>query len=87
MCVCACMCELPFFRFADVYGYLFPMFPWVYLASFNWSFPSSVFCRARFVDRYCLNLDMSQNIVFSHSKLTQCFAGYRKKFSLASAVS
>ncbi|KAL6088245.1 hypothetical protein STEG23_035079 [Scotinomys teguina] len=35
--------------------------------SIGWNFPSSVFCRAGFVDKYCLNLVLSWNILFTPS--------------------
>jgi hypothetical protein len=37
------------------------------LTPLGWSFPSSTFGRAGFVDRYCLNLMSSWNILFSPS--------------------
>ena len=49
---------------------------WVQLASLGWSFPSTTFCGTGFVDRYCLNLDLSQNILFSPSMVIENFAGY-----------
>ncbi|KAL6081434.1 hypothetical protein STEG23_000905, partial [Scotinomys teguina] len=35
--------------------------------SIGWNPPSSAFCRAGFVDTYCLNLDLSWNILFTPS--------------------
>ncbi|KAL6043871.1 hypothetical protein STEG23_011827 [Scotinomys teguina] len=35
--------------------------------SIGWNFPSSVFCRAGFVDRCCLNLVLSWNVLFTPS--------------------
>ena len=45
----------PSLGFADV-GYLLPVVLWVQLISLGWGFPSGTFCKAGFVDRYCLNL-------------------------------
>jgi hypothetical protein len=42
-----CMC-FPSFAFISVK--LFPVFFKVSLTSFGWSFPSSIFCKAGFVD-------------------------------------
>lgn len=49
------------------------LFSWVYLASLGWSFPFIAFCRAGFVDRYCLAAYssvswnfMSENLYFQH---------------------
>ena len=39
-------------------------------------FPSSTFCKAGFVDTYCLNLVLSWNILFSPSMVIESFAGY-----------
>jgi hypothetical protein len=41
-----------------------------------WNFSSSIFYRAGFVDRYCLNLVLSWNILFSPSIVTEHFVGY-----------
>ena len=61
LCVC-----FPYLDFAGVglsIAYVF-----VGVANFlGWSFPSSTFCRAGFVDMYCLNLVLSWNILFSPS--------------------
>ena len=46
------------------------------LASLGWDFPSSALCKFGFVDRYCLNLILSWNILFSPSMVIQSFAGY-----------
>ena len=39
-------------------------------------FPSIILCRAGFVDRYCVNLVLSWNILFSPSMIIESFAGY-----------
>ena len=44
--------------------------------SLGWSFPSSTFCRAEFVDKYCLNLVLSWSILFSLSMVIESIAGY-----------
>jgi hypothetical protein len=41
-----------------------------------WSFPSSVLCRAGFVDKYCLNLVLSWNSLCSPSMMIESFSGY-----------
>ncbi|KAL6048203.1 hypothetical protein STEG23_013467, partial [Scotinomys teguina] len=41
--------------------------------SIGWNFPSSVFCRAGFVDKYCLNLVLSWNILFTPSMISWTF--------------
>ena len=41
-----------------------------------WNFSSSIFCRAGFVDRYCLNLVLSLSILFYPSMVIKSFAGY-----------
>ncbi|KAL6084470.1 hypothetical protein STEG23_031147 [Scotinomys teguina] len=33
----------------------------------SWNLPSSAFCKAGFVDRYCLNLVLSWNVLFTPS--------------------
>lgn len=48
----------------------------VQLASLDGSFPSSIFCRAWFVHRYCLNLVLSWNIFFFPSMEIESVAGY-----------
>ena len=40
------------------------------------SFPSISLCRAAFVERYCLNLVLSWNILVSPSMVTESFVGY-----------
>ena len=51
------------------------VFLWVQLNSFGGSFPSSTFCMARFVDRYCWNLFFIYYLV-SHSLVIEGFSGY-----------
>ena len=46
------------------------------LISLGWSIPSIVFYKARLVDRYCLNLVLSWNILFTLSMATKIFAVY-----------
>ena len=46
------------------------------VSSLCWSFPSRILCRAGLVDRYCLNLVLSWNILVSPSMLIESFAGY-----------
>lgn len=41
------------------------MFPWVWISSLGWSFPSSAFCRTGFVDGYCLNLVLTWSVLLS----------------------
>ena len=48
----------------------------VWLHSACWSFPSSILCRAGLVERYCLNLVLSWNILVSPSIVIESFAGY-----------
>ena len=49
---------------------------WVLLASLVCDFPSSIFCKAGFVDTYFLNLFLSWNILFSPSMVNASYAGY-----------
>ena len=44
--------------------------------SLCWSFPSIILCRAGFVERYCINLVLSWNILVSLSMIIESFAGY-----------
>ena len=48
-CVCECVCFLSFGLL--MWGYLFPVFSWVWLPSLCWKFPSSIFCNTECVDR------------------------------------
>jgi hypothetical protein len=57
------LCELPLFLM--VWDYLFPVFSWMLLSSLGWSFHLSTLCRARFVEKYCLNLSILKCLVFS----------------------
>ncbi|KAL6039776.1 hypothetical protein STEG23_037510 [Scotinomys teguina] len=41
--------------------------------SIGWNPPSSAFCRAGFVDRYCLNLVLSWNVLFTPSMVGKIF--------------
>ena len=47
----------------------------VQVPSLCWSFPSRILCNAGLVNRYCLNLVLSWNILFSPSMLIENFAG------------
>jgi hypothetical protein len=44
-----------------VWYYLVPVFPWLYLISLIWSFPSCAFCRVKFEGRHFV---LSWNILF-----------------------
>ena len=46
-------------------------FPFLY-----WSLPLIILCRAGFVERYCVNLVLSWNILVSPSIVIESFAGY-----------
>lgn len=59
-----------------VWYYLFSVFSWVYLIFPGLNFPSITFCRTRFVDRFCLNLVLSWDVLFSPSIVTESFAEY-----------
>ncbi|KAL6066695.1 hypothetical protein STEG23_034139, partial [Scotinomys teguina] len=39
----------------------------------GWNPPSSAFCRPGYVDRYCLNLDLSKNVLFTPSMVWKIF--------------
>ena len=52
------------------------MLLWVLLASLVCDFPSSIFCMAGFVGRYCLNLVMLWNILFALLMVIEGFAEY-----------
>ena len=41
-----------------------------------WCFPSIILCRAGFVERHCINLVLSWNILFSPSMVIESFVGY-----------
>ena len=65
----------PFLGFAD--GSLSVSYIFVCVVSIlGLCFPSSTFCRAGFLDTYCLKLVLSWNILFSPSMVTESFAGY-----------
>ena len=65
----------PFLGFAD--GSLSISYIFVCVVSIlGLCFPSSTFCRAGFLDTYCLKLVLSWNILFSPSMVTESFAGY-----------
>ena len=49
---------------------------WAHLSSLHWSFLSINFCRAGFVDMFCVNLVLSWNILLSPSKVIEIFVGY-----------
>ena len=55
--VCVCMCVCVSFNLL-VWGYLFLVFSWVWLASLGWCFPGT-FSGAELVDRCCLNWFLS----------------------------
>ena len=59
-----------------VWNYLYPVFSWMQLSSLGWSFPSAIFCRGRFMHRYCLNLDLPLDVLFSPSMVIESFSGY-----------
>ena len=46
------------------------------LFSLCWSFPFRILCRDELVERYCLNLVLSWNILVSPSMLIESFVGY-----------
>ena len=48
----------------------------VQVPSLCWSFPSRILCRAGLVDRYCLNLVSSWDILVYKSILIESFAVY-----------
>lgn len=70
---CVCVFLL---RDWQVWDYLLLVFLWMQLTSLVWNFPYSIFCRAGFVERYCLNLVgfFSWTILFS--LVTESIAGY-----------
>ena len=67
----------PFFGicWCEVICYLWDFFG-VQLASLSWIFPSSTFCKSGFVNRYCSNLVLSWNILFSPLVVIESFSGY-----------
>ena len=46
------------------------------MPSLCWNFPFRILCRAGFVDRSCLNLVLSWNILVSPSMMIESLAGY-----------
>ena len=61
VCVCVCVCS-------HAFG-----FAGVELLYLGWSVPSSIFCRAVFRDKYCLNFVFSWKVLFSPSTVMQSF--------------
>jgi hypothetical protein len=41
-----------------------------------WCFPSIILCRAGFLERYCVNLVLSWNVLVSPFMVIEGFAGY-----------
>jgi hypothetical protein len=72
--ILVCVCGGWFFYVFAGVG-LFSVFSCVYLTFCTWRFPSSISCRAAFVDRYSLNLLVSWSILSSSSMVFECFAG------------
>ena len=83
VCVCVCVCVYVcifvwfyYLVFANVELFIYCVFFCV-VDFIGLQFSSSIFCKAGFLDRYCLNLDFSWNILFSPSKvIDESFAGY-----------
>ena len=48
----------------------------VLFPSFCWYFPSNILCTAGFVEKYCVNLVLSWNILFSPYTVIESFTGY-----------
>jgi hypothetical protein len=65
-----------FSPFGSVVRCIIPCLSLVQVPSLSWSFPSRILCMVRLVDRYCLNLVLSWNILASSSILIESFAGY-----------
>lgn len=60
-----------------VWDYLIFVFSWVWLIASSWRFFFyRTFCRAGFVERYCLNSVLSQDILFSPSIVIKSFSGF-----------
>ena len=70
-----CMCDFLLWALM-IWYYVLPLFLWVYLISLGLSYPSCIFCRTGFMDRYYLNLILSGNILFSLFMVSESFAGY-----------
>jgi hypothetical protein len=64
-----------FLSFDFVSMRLFYVFSRVLLTSLGY-FPSNTFCSTGFIDKYCLYLTLSWNILFSLSMVIENFAGY-----------
>lgn len=74
--VCVCVCVSVCFAYFLIAGVELCI-PCIFFGVINHLvFPSAIFYRARLVDRYCLNLVLSWNILFSPSTLIDTFAGY-----------
>ena len=54
----------------------FLAFSRVEFPSLCWNFPSIILCRTGFVERYCVNLVFSRNILVSTSIVIESFAEY-----------
>lgn len=68
VCIYVCWCvsaSIHSFDFAGVRSFI-PCFEDV-VTSLGWMLPPTIFCRAEYVDGYCLNLDLLCNILFSVS--------------------
>jgi len=63
-CVHACMhvCIYASVFFGFNWTYIFLVFSWLQLIFLGGNFLFSIFCRASFANRYCLNLGLSWNI-------------------------
>ena len=70
------VCVFPFFEVCCCVFVCCLCFLWVQPTSLSWSFPSGTFYRAVFVSRYCLNLVLSWNILFSPSMVVERFVGH-----------
>lgn len=76
--VCVHTCAhawFPFFNFIDMRLFISCVFMSVG-NSLGWSSSSSTFCRAKFRDRYCLNLTLLWSIVFSPSTVIENIANH-----------
>jgi hypothetical protein len=58
VCVCVCVLECAFLVF-DCIELLISCVFLDAIILLGWNFSSSIFCSSGFVDRYCLNLDLS----------------------------
>jgi len=57
-------------------GVPLPILPPLPLDSLCWALPFIILCSAGFVERYCINLVLSWNILVSPSMLIESFVGY-----------